>query len=153
VGHSLALKGGLQKGGLPLGREKKLKLFTTKYKSSGGLEYFLSYESPDRKILYAFLRLRIPDFSQGNKNILPELSDAALIRELHTYGHLVPISKKQKGAIQHFGLGKKLMSEAEKIVKKLGIKKIAIISGIGVREYYQKLGYRLEGTYMVKELK
>jgi len=29
---------------------------------------------------------------------------------------------------------------------------MAIISGIGVREYYRKLGYHLEGTYMIKEL-
>jgi len=147
-----------------------LKFFSTKYKASGGMEYFLSYESPDRKILYAFLRLRIPDFSRGipsranlknYSNVfeslfeysIPELSGAAIIRELHTYGHLIPISQKQKGATQHFGLGKQLMTKAEKIVKKLKIKRLAIISGIGVREYYKKLGYRLEGTYMVKNIK
>jgi len=146
----------------------KTKLFITKYKASGGREYFLSFESLNRKILYAFLRLRIPDFSQGNKNVIPELKDVALIRELHTYGHLVPIAERQKGAIQHFGLGKKLMAEAERIVKEYNLrnrqfrkaeypgnyqnKKIAVISGIGVRKYYQKLGYKLEGTYMVKKL-
>jgi len=139
------------------------KLFITKYKASGGVEYFLSYESPDRKILYAFLRLRIPSqaYSQTHSHkfassfacSIPELANSAIVRELHTYGHLVPIASQQKGATQHFGLGKQLMAETEKIVKKLKIKRLAIISGIGVREYYKKLGYRLEGTYMVKNIK
>jgi elongator complex protein 3 len=127
---------------------KSVKLFVRKYKASHGTEYFLSFESPDKKVLYAFLRLRISDFS--TPPIFSELKDAALIRELHTYGHLVPIDHASSGATQHTGLGKKLMAEAEKIVKKLGIKKIAVISGIGVREYYKKLDYRLEKTYMVK---
>jgi elongator complex protein 3 len=144
---------------------KSVKLFVRKYKASNGIEYFISYESPDHKILYAFVRLRIPETESARKRgnrqpfgwtpiseTLLELKDAALIRELHTYGHLVPIDKKSPGATQHLGLGKKLMAEAEKIAKKSGIKKMAIISGIGVREYYKKLGYRPEGTYMVKDL-
>jgi elongator complex protein 3 len=134
------------------------KLFIKKYRASGGTEYFISFESPNKKILYAFVRLRIPNFSAGGgcasgaKSYLPELENAALIRELHTYGHLVPIDKKSPGATQHIGFGKKLMAETEKITKNLGIKKMSVISGIGVREYYKKLGYHLEGSYMVKDL-
>ncbi len=133
----------------------KPQLKIQKYKAGDGLEYFLSFESANRKILYAFLRLRLP-FS-GNPKLnsdspiykeFPELKNAALVRELHTYGQLVPIGKS--GKIQHSGLGKKLMTEAEKIAKKNGFQKIAIISGIGVRQYYQKLGYKLEETFMVK---
>ncbi|MFH0973002.1 MAG: hypothetical protein V1768_03390 [Patescibacteria group bacterium] len=60
--------------------------------------------------------------------------------------------KKNKKAIQHFGLGKKLILEAEKITKNLKIKKIAVISGIGVREYYRKIGYTLKDGYMLKFL-
>jgi len=131
-----------------------------KYQASGGTEYFLSYESKDRKVLYAFLRLRLPichsEFISESPlyKELPELKNAALIRELHTYGQLIPLGKS--GKVQHSGLGKKLMREAEKILKQVqddNIKKIAIISGIGVRQYYQKLGYELEGTYMVKKIK
>lgn len=142
------------------------KLFIQKYRASDGMEYFLSIESPDRKILYAFLRLRIPSATYSHSNsqklalfasCIPELQNAALIRELHTYGHLVPIKENQKGATQHLGLGKKLVIEAEQIIRKINshhsnIKKIAIIAGIGVREYYKKSGYKLEGTYMVKNL-
>ena len=53
---------------------------------------------------------------------------------------------------QHMGFGKKLMAEAECITKERGVNKIAVISGIGVRNYYRKLGYKLEGTYMTKIL-
>ena len=138
-----------------------------KYRASDGTEYFLSYESPNRKILYAFLRLRIPDFLSRRRafmarrpnhkglamrldDYLSELKDAALIRELHTYGEMAPLG--QTGKIQHLGLGKKLLAEAEKIVKQQKIKRIAVISGIGVREYYRKLGYKLEQSYMVKKI-
>lgn len=122
-----------------------------KYKASNGTEYFLSYESKDGKVLYAFLRLRLPAKNTNSElqKLLPELKNAALIRELHTYGHLIPL--KQKGKVQHIGLGKKLMAEAEKICKKNKFEKIAVIAGIGVREYYKKLGYKLEGAYMIKK--
>jgi elongator complex protein 3 len=125
---------------------KNLRIKIQKYKASDGIEYFLSYESKDRKILYAFLRLRVND--DINNNFLPELRGAALIRELHTYGELIPLG--QVGKIQHLGLGKKLLAEAEKICRKQNLKKVAVISGIGVRQYYAKLGYQLNGTYMIK---
>lgn len=83
----------------------------------------------------------------------PILQNAAIIREVHTYGQLVPINSKNKKSPQHTGLGKKLIAEAEKIAREeFGLKKIAVISGVGVRGYYRKLGYRLEKGYMVKEL-
>ena len=119
---------------------KKLKLFRHNYSASGGREIFLSYEDSQRKNIYAFLRLRITD-------------NWAIIRELHTYGRVVPIKSKIKKAAQHKGLGKKLMKKAEKIVAtETNFKKIAVISGIGVREYYRKLGYKLRNEYMVKKL-
>ncbi len=131
---------------------KGLKLKIRKYKASDGLEYFLSYESKNNKTLFAFLRLRIPQILDQNLlKELPELKNAAMLREVHTYGQLIPLKSKQK-AVQHIGLGKKLIQEAEKIAKKQGFKKITVISGIGVREYYKNLGYSLWKTYMVKDL-
>jgi elongator complex protein 3 len=45
------------------------------------------------------------------------------------------------------------VKEAEKIAKKeFSLKKIGVISGIGVRDYWRKLGYRLKDTYMVKKI-
>ncbi|HEX9664487.1 MAG TPA: tRNA uridine(34) 5-carboxymethylaminomethyl modification radical SAM/GNAT enzyme Elp3 [Patescibacteria group bacterium] len=134
-------------------------LVTRKYQASDGIEYFISYESRDNKILYAFVRLRIPSHVPQNKpddsellKLLPDLKGAALIRELHTYGKLVPLTSEKSEAVQHAGFGRRLMAEAERIVKDLGIKKIAVISGIGVRGYYEKLGYEVEDTYMTKEI-
>ena len=136
---------------------KQAKLFQKKYKASDGDEYFLSYEDQTRKTIYAFLRLRIPSKTKNASNlyeIIPEIENAALVREVHTYGQLVPLdpSGKKSKKIQHEGFGKKLMKEAENIVKKSKQDKIAVIAGIGVREYYRKLDYQLEGQYMTKKL-
>ena len=116
----------------------KLRLKITKYRASGGDEYFLEIINKD-DILFGLLRLRI-----SNNN--------SIIRELHVYGQALKLGEKTKQASQHQGLGKWLMNEAEDIAKKNKCEKISIISGIGVREYYKKLGYNLEETYMVKEL-
>jgi elongator complex protein 3 len=101
----------------------------------------------------SFLRLRLPD-NHGAEFVgtpLAVLEGAALVRELHTYGRLAPIGSKGTQS-QHVGFGTKLLLEAEHIAKEAGYKKLAIISGIGVREYYKNRGYREEGTYMVKVL-
>ena len=128
----------------------KIKLFRREYKASGGKEIFLSFEDPKQKKLYALLRLRIPSVQAEAS---PVLNGSALIRELHTYGHLAPLGiNSDKKIVQHSGLGKKLMAEAEKIAKKDGYKKIAVISGIGVRHYYKKLGYGLKNEYMIKNI-
>jgi elongator complex protein 3 len=118
-----------------------------KYKASGGIEYFISAESKDEKILYGFCRLRLSGKTPLNPHFI---RGVAMIRELHVYGELVPVGKNKK--IQHAGLGKMLMQEAEKIARQKKYKKIAVIAGVGVRGYYRKLGYKLENSYMVKSL-
>lgn len=127
---------------------KAIKLFIDKYETNGGTEYFLSYEDTKRQAVFAFCRLRIND-----QNLNPAL---AIIRELHTYGQLISIGKEKgvrsKEKIQHTGFGKKLVLEAERIAKKNKSKNIAVISGVGVRSYYRKLGYKLHQTYMIKKL-
>jgi len=141
-------------------KANQVKLWTEEYQTEGGRELFISFEDKTRTKLYAFCRLRLPNnpatvgkIDQPHlRKLFPSLKGAALIRELHTYGQL--ISLKGKGtAVQHLGFGKRLMLEAERIAKSNGYKKMAVISGIGVRAYYRKLGYRLEDTYMVKSLK
>lgn len=118
------------------------------YASSGGTEHFISFESPDRETLYSFVRLYLPS-SDKDAQIFPEKT--AFVRELHTYGELMPVGTKKK-AVQHIGFGKRLMRRAEEVAQKAGYKKLAVISGIGVREYYRKIGYTDENTYMVKKL-
>ncbi len=119
--------------------KEKIFLFRQDYEASKGKEVFLSYENKGRDKLFSLLRLRL---TSDNKTF---------IRHLHTYGKLYPFGPKTQISPQHKGLGKKLVREAEKISQKeFGAKKIAVISGIGVRGYYRKLGYKLNNTYMVK---
>ncbi len=123
------------------------------YDASGGKEVYLEYVSPDYKKLYSLLRLRITGFLRSDlrKVRRSDLRLNAIIREVHTYGKLVSIGAKNKKSPQHAGLGKKLIAEAEQIARKeFSCQKIAVISGIGARQYYRKLGYQLQNTYMIK---
>ena len=131
----------------------KFQMFIDTYSASDGVEYFISYESPDRKILYAFIRLRLQ--SKNKRRQLSTIKNIPLIRELHTYGQLVPITDTETRATQHKGLGKRLLAQVEEIAKSAGYDTIAVISGVGVRGYYAKRGYSLDEKwgYMVKKLK
>jgi elongator complex protein 3 len=125
-----------------------LKLKTISYKASGGKEYFISVVNKDN-ILFGLVRLRIPG---KDNSFLPELKGAAIVRELHVYGPTANIGERREDFWQHKGLGKLLMKEAEKLAKKAKKAKIAVISGVGVREYYRQLGYKLDGSFMSKRL-
>jgi elongator complex protein 3 len=130
---------------------KEVQLIRRDYEASEGKEIFLSFEDEKRENLYALLRLRIP--AAKNNHFIPSLEKAAIIRELHTYGAEVPIEDSKSNASQHKGLGKKLMKEAEELAgDEFGFAKLAVISGVGVRNYYRKLGYKLKGEYMLKKL-
>jgi len=121
-----------------------VKLKRIDYLASGGKEIFLEYIDKNNR-LYALLRLRIYGYISNER--------VAIIREVHTYGPMAEVGTHNNVSKQHKGLGKKLIKEAERITKKeFGIRKIAVISGIGVRSYYRKLGYKLTDTYMVKKL-
>jgi len=123
-------------------------LFIDEIETQGGMEYFLSFEDKNRQVVFAFCRLRITH--ENPTNPAKKIHYRAFIRELHTYGQLLNIGVHTKDHSQHKGLGKKLVIEAEKIVRKNNIKQLAVISGVGVRDYYRKWGYRLQKTYMVK---
>jgi elongator complex protein 3 len=122
----------------------KIELKVNEYKASNGEEYFISLENNDSII--GFCRLRIP--SQSLRKEIPE--ESALIRELHVYGTAAKIGKESD--VQHRGFGKQLLLKAEKIAKNNKRKKMIIISGVGVRGYYRKQGYKKQGPYMIKKL-
>ena len=122
----------------------KPKIKVIHYKASQGTEFFISAESKD--YVLGFCRLRFP--SQFLRKEITQ--DSALVRELHVYGEAVQIGKK--GSVQHKGIGKRLLKEAEKIAKTYNKKKMVVISGVGARNYYKRLGYRKEGGYVVKKL-
>ena len=125
---------------------KNIKLLVKKYEASKGEEYFISFENMEKNKIAGFCRLRLP--SQSLRKEITK--DSAIIRELHIYGQQTNTGKK--GEIQHKGLGKKLIKKAEEIAKQNNKNKMIIISGIGVKEYYKKLGYKKERFYMSKKL-
>jgi ELP3 family radical SAM enzyme/protein acetyltransferase len=120
------------------------KYFVDKYLASQGIEYFICCASPDRKILYGFVRLRL---------CKDNFQNCAFIRELHVYGTINDIHDKAiKNSTQHKGIGKTLMKIAELYSYINGYKQILVISGVGVREYYKRIGYTFQenGYYMQK---
>ncbi|MBI96159.1 hypothetical protein CL656_03350 [bacterium] len=126
-----------------------------KYNASNGIEYFISIESKDNKAVYGFIRLRIPTKKYKYAVYRKSLKNKGMIRELHVYGSLQRVHEKNsKDALktQHRGVGKKLLKKAENIAcYNHFCDGTVVISGIGVRGYYEKFGYVLENHYMIKK--
>ncbi len=118
------------------------------YPSEAGEEHFLSMDTPDDR-LAGFLRLSLPD---GTTAPIDELRGAALVREVHILGQSLPIGDLAQSAVQHGGLGGKLLREAETIARNRGYTRLAVISAIGTRRYYLKNGFRRGELYLLKEL-
>ncbi len=127
-----------------------LKLDREEYDSSGGREVFISFEDKDETI-YGFFRLRKPSILTHRNEIT---QNSCIVRELHVFGKSIKIGEHDENSIQHSGLGRKLMDEAEKISREgCDARKLLVISAVGTREYYKKLGYSLDGQYMSKQLR
>ncbi len=138
--------------------QESANLVVRKYQSSVGDEYFISYED-ELGYLYGFTRLLLPrDEHAFEWEWLGK--HTALIRELHVYGQMASLRdewkienwKSKHPHQQHKGFGSRLMEAAEQIAKHYDYQKISVISWIWVREYYKKIGYQKEWTYMVKSL-
>ncbi|XP_064197140.1 elongator complex protein 3 isoform X2 [Anguilla rostrata] len=131
-------------------RPYQVELVRRDYVANEGWETFLSYEDPEQDILIGLLRLR----RCSPQSFRPELKGGvSIVRELHVYGSVVPVSSRDPSKFQHQGFGMMLMEEAERIAQEEhGSGKLAVISGVGTRNYYRKMGYVLEGPYMVKLL-
>ena len=126
-------------------------LRVTNYKANDGIEHFITIDETKLDKIIGLCRLRFP--GGPAHPIFPELKGAAIVRELHVYGQQQSLSKTATPSkTQHLGFGKMLMQKAEDLSKEAGFKKIAVIAAIGTREYYKKLGYTAEGSYMVKSL-
>uniref|UniRef100_A0AAA9TZV9 Elongator complex protein 3 n=1 Tax=Bos taurus TaxID=9913 RepID=A0AAA9TZV9_BOVIN len=127
-------------------RPYQVELVRRDYVANGGWETFLSYEDPDQDILIGLLRLRKCSEETFRFELVGGVS---IVRELHVYGSVVPVSSRDPTKFQHQGFGMLLMEEAERIAREEhGSGKIAVISGVGTRNYYRKIGYRLQGPYM-----
>jgi elongator complex protein 3 len=119
---------------------------TETYACTGGYEHFISAVSGDS--LVGFARLRC-----GGERWREEITDAALLRELHVYGSVVPLgSSPAPDQRQHRKFGRMLLSLAEETALGEGYREIAVMSGIGVRPYYRRHGYERRGPYMHRRL-
>ncbi len=125
-----------------------VQLLVEEYTASGGREFFISFEDAEKDILIGFLRLRIP-YAPFRNEIT---KDTCLVRELHVYGQMLSLGERTSRGWQHKQFGKRLLENAEEVGQQQGMKKILVTSGIGVREYYRKFGYRRVGPYMGKRL-
>ncbi|KAJ3116483.1 hypothetical protein HDU96_009568 [Phlyctochytrium bullatum] len=139
----------------PAFRSDGLKIYPTlviRGTANGGWETFLSYEDPKQDILIGLLRLRKCSEATFRKELKGE-GQCSIVRELHVYGTAIPVHSRDPTKFQHQGFGTLLMEEAERIAKyEHKSVKIAVISGVGTRHYYRKLGYELDGPYMSKRL-
>ncbi|MFX1310967.1 MAG: tRNA uridine(34) 5-carboxymethylaminomethyl modification radical SAM/GNAT enzyme Elp3 [Promethearchaeota archaeon] len=123
------------------------------YDASQGNEIFLSFENQIENYLIGYLRLRKPsEFAHR-----PELNDGKtmIVREIKVVGELVPKDSKPNyyTQIQHRGYGKLLMENAEKISsEEFDAKKLSVISGFGVRDWFYEMGYKIDGVYVSKLL-
>jgi len=130
-------------------RREEIVLNRVDYFAAQGREVFLSFETSDHSKILGFLRLR-----RTNTPHRKELKQVSIVRELHIYGPMLNVGCRQEDrSYQHGGYGSQLMQEAERIVSEeyAGLK-LFVISAVGTREYYKKLGYQIDGPYMSKVL-
>jgi len=130
-------------------QKANLELHDLVYQTGVSEEHFLSYDTEDDR-LAGFLRLSLP--YENNMLELPDLADAAIIREVHVYGQSLGVGTEQAGAAQHAGLGKNLIQKAEDIARTKGYASLAVIAAVGTREYYAMRGFDMGELYMVKPL-
>jgi elongator complex protein 3 len=129
-----------------------IKLKVEKYLASEGEELFITCEDSVKDVLIGLLRLRKP--SEKAFRLEVKNKSVMLIRELHVFGPTVQVGKQaEEGQWQHRGWGEKLLQEAEKISKEeYDVKQIAVLAGIGTRNYYRRFEYKLIGPYMIKKI-
>jgi elongator complex protein 3 len=127
--------------------DSDVEIFVEEYSASEGTEFFISIEDKERRAIFGYCRLRFP-----SESLTKEITDkTGLVRELHVVGVATAIG--EDGKTQHRGFGKKLLNKAENICKENDKIKLVVISGVGVREYYKKMGYVDDGFYVSKELR
>jgi elongator complex protein 3 len=119
------------------------------YEAGGAEERFLSFVATDDK-LAGYLRLSLPG-PRGPNLGWPDLDGAAIIRDVHVYGQTLPLGGSRCGAAQHLGLGTELLARAEQAAREAGFSRLAVISAIGVREYYRARGFQDGDLYLVKK--
>jgi elongator complex protein 3 len=128
---------------------KSVQLHDLVYHPAYAEEHFLSFDTPDDKLV-GFLRLSLPEDTHATG--LRDLTAAAIIREVHIYGQSLEVGEERSGIAQHSGLGTRLIEEAEQIARQKGFRRLAVIAAVGTRAYYVGRGFEMGELYMVKTL-
>jgi elongator complex protein 3 len=137
------------------------KLFpqTLIYPTDVSLEYWLSEVTADG-LLAGFLRLSLPksrdkvrlERDDRLQNVVAEIADCAMIREVHVYGPALAVGIDSDGEAQHLGVGRRLIARAGHIARQSGFRRLAVIAATGTRNYYRGQGFVLGELYMSKNL-
>ncbi len=124
-----------------------VRLERIEYASSVGREVFLQYVTAGGR-LAGFLRVSLPT----GRALIEEIAGSAVIREVHVYGLLAGLGERDDGKSQHAGLGRSLIEEAVRIARGSEYTDLAVISSVGTREYYRRLGFRDGELYQHRRL-
>ena len=119
----------------------EIELAEHRFPTSTGEEVFLEWVEPDMRLV-GFLRLALParNLPAGLIADTPYASDTAVIREVHVYGVLADVGAGAENA-QHRGLGSQLVERAAELARDAGYTRLAVISAVGTRRYYERLGF------------
>lgn len=130
----------------------ELALDEVAYETSNTSERFLQWVTPQGKIA-GFLRLSLPHdgYVRVHTDELPDELGCAMIREVHVYGQAANLHRSD-GSAQHLGLGRQLVEHACAIAREAGFGRINVISSVGTRDYYRKLGFADGDLYQTREL-
>ena len=128
--------------------ELSLSLVHRRYMASNSEEIFVSLEDKTQDVLIGYIRLR--DVSTPHRFELQK-EPCMIVRELKVLGREAPLGERTSEAFQHRGYGKKLLWEAERICgEEFDKKHLFVLSGVGVKPYYRKLGFSDNGAYLSK---
>ena len=129
-----------------------LEMVEEAYATTATDERFLQWVTPDNRIA-GFLRLSLPreEALDRWRDELPVHAGEAMIREVHVYGFATHIDEDGYAA-QHQGLGRALVERACAIARDAGYRRINVISAVGTRGYYRKLGFYDNGLYQQRVL-
>lgn len=146
-----------------------LSLEVVEYETTATSERFLQWVTSQGKIA-GFLRLSLPHtnaIAQLNEEYeaatsktaeqrhtlpLPLQAGEAMIREVHVYGRVEKLQHAGINNAQHRGLGTKLVNRACELASRAGYQRINVISAVGTRGYYRKLGFYDNGLYQQRML-
>ncbi|MEM0128735.1 MAG: tRNA uridine(34) 5-carboxymethylaminomethyl modification radical SAM/GNAT enzyme Elp3 [Thermoplasmata archaeon] len=121
------------------------------YEVLGGRERFLSFEEEAGGAVAGYLRLSMP----GPGSTDPAGSESPIVRELKVLGREVPVGTPgdaRGDSFQHRGLGRALMDRAAVISREEGYSRLRVMSAVGTRPYYARLGFARDGPWMARTL-